>query len=138
MEIRVVVADNRRARIFASHNVAINLREQEDFVHSAAHLSNQDIVDDAAGKSVDQHGSLDSKTSAKQHEEEMFAKSLGKHLKELHNKQHFDELILIAPPRFLGLLRAELPKPLDKLLTKSIDKDLTQASVEELINYIKK
>ena len=138
METRVVVADNKRARIFSSHNVMKHLTEQEDFVHSAANLSNQDLVGDASGKSVDQHGSLDPRTSAKVHEEEQFAKALGKHLKELHNQQHFEQLILIAPPKFLGMLRDELPAPLDKLVTKTIDKDLTLIDVEELITYIRK
>ena len=137
METRVVVADNKRARIFVSHTVINNLVEQEDWVHSAASLSNRELVGDAAGKSVDLHGSLDPATSAKEHEEEMFAKSLGKHLKELHNQKHFDQLILIAPPKFLGYLRKELPEPLDKLVTKTIDKDLSLVGVEALIEYIK-
>ena len=137
METRVIVADNKRARIFSSHNVLKHLTEQEDFVHTAAHLSNQELVDDASGKSVDMRGALEPRTSAKVHEEELFAKALGKHLKELHNQQHFEQLILIAPPKFLGMLRAALPAPLDKLVTKTIDKDLTTAGVEELIDYIR-
>ena len=54
----------------------------------------------------------------------------------MHNAQHFQQLILIAPPKFLGLLRKELPGPLDQLLTRSIDKDLTRASVGKIIDYI--
>ena len=55
----------------------------------------------------------------------------------MHNQQHYDQLILIASPHFLGLLRKELPDPLDKLLTKTIDKDLTTAEVEQIVDYIK-
>lgn len=138
MNTRIVVADNRRARIFSSYPHFSELDEQEDFVHNAARLSNQELVTDAAGKSVDQHGSLNPPTSAKAHEEEIFAKSLSKHLKELHNRDHFKKLVLIAPPKFLGLLRGELDSTLDKLVTKTIDKDLTLCSVDELIEYLKK
>ena len=137
METRVIVADNARARIFESHSVINRLEEREGFVHSAARLSNRDLVGDSAGKSVDQHGSLDPGTSAKQHQAQNFARMLARHLKELHNKQHYDNLILIAPPRFLGMLRKELPGPLDKLVTSTIDKDLTEASVEDIIEHIK-
>ena len=138
MKTRIVVADNNRARIFSSNTYFSELIEQEDFVHNEAHLSNKELVSDAAGKSVDQHGSLDPATSAKEHEKEMFARSLGKHMKGLYNQQHFEQLILVASPKFLGLLRKNLPDPLDKLVTKTIDKDLTLCSVDELIEYLKK
>lgn len=137
METRVIVADNARARIFQSHTVMNHLQEQEAFVHSAARLSNRELVGDASGKSVDQHGSLDPATSAKEHEAQSFAKLLAGHLKELHNRQHYESLMLIAPPKFLGMLRKELPSPLDQLVTKTIHKDLTKASVEQIIDYIK-
>ena len=137
METRVIVADNARARIFGSHTVMNRLEEMEGFVHPEAHLSNQDLVGDSAGKSVDQHGSLDPATSPKVHEEQDFARLLGKHLKELYNQQHFEQLILIAPPKFLGMLRNALPGPLDQLVTLTIDKDLTNADADTLIEYIK-
>jgi protein required for attachment to host cells len=137
METRVIVADNARARIFVSHDVLNHLVEQEDFIHSEAHLKNQELVGDAAGKSRDPHGSLDPATAPKELEAQNFAKLLAKHLKALHSEQHFDHLILIAPPHFLGLLRKELHKPLDQLVKRTIHKDLTIASVEDIIDYIK-
>lgn len=137
METRVIVADNARARIFASHTLINHLKEQEAFVHGEARLSNGDLVGDSSGKSVDQHGSLDPATTAKDHEAQNFAKMLARHLKELHNQRHYENLILIAPPRFLGMLRKELPSPLDQLVTSTIAKDLTTASIEDIIGYIK-
>ncbi len=137
METRVIVADNARARIFTSDSVISRLEEVEGFAHPEAHLSNIDLVGDASGKSVDQHGSLDPATSAREHEAQSFAKLLARHLKEMHNQQHYDQLILIASPHFLGLLRKQLPDPLDKLLTKTIYKDLTTAEVEQIVDYIK-
>jgi protein required for attachment to host cells len=35
------------------------------------------------------------------------------------------------------MLRKELSSPLDKLVTSTIDKDLTTASVDEIIDHIK-
>jgi protein required for attachment to host cells len=136
MDTRVIVADNGRARIFASKTGVRQLEEMEGFVHSEAHLANQDIDADAAGRSRDPHGSLDHATSAREHESQMFAKSLARHLKELHNDHHFEQLVLVAPPRFLGLLRQELPKPLDKLVSQSIDKDLTRSSLEDIVDHL--
>jgi protein required for attachment to host cells len=127
-----------RARIFISHSGINRLEETEGFVHPEARLTNSELVGDSAGKSVDQHGSLDPATSAKEHEEKEFASLLGKHLKTLHNEQHFEQLILIASPRFLGMLRSALPGPLDQLVTQTIDKDLTTAEVDTIIDYIKR
>jgi protein required for attachment to host cells len=136
METRVIVADSARARIFASHSALRHLEEVEGFAHPEAHKSNRDLASDSAGKSVDQHGALESATSPKAHEAENFARMLAQHLKDLHNQQHYEQLVLIAPPQFLGLLNKQLPKPLDKLVTKTVDKDLTTHSIEDIIGYI--
>jgi len=137
VETRVVVADNVRARIFASHSVINHLEEIEGFAHPEGRLANSELVADSAGKSVDQHGSLDPATSARDEEEQNFARLLGRHLKALHNQQHFEQLILIASPKFLGMLRKALPGPLDQLVTQTIDKDLTTADVDTIIDYIR-
>lgn len=137
METRVIVANNARARIFASHDVLKHLTEQEGFVHAEAHQSNRDMVTDAAGKSRDPHGSLDSETSPTDHEAANFALLLTRRLKEMHNKGHFDQLILIAPPAFLGLLRKSLHRSLEKLVPCTIDKDLTTAGIDDIIKYIR-
>lgn len=137
METRVIVANTARARIFVSHDVLNHLVEEEDFVHTEARLSNRDLVSDAAGKSRDPRGSYDPATSPTEHETANFALLLARRLKEMHNDQHFDQLILIAPPAFLGLLRKNLQKPLDKLVERTIDKDLTTAGIEDIIDYIR-
>lgn len=137
METRVIVADNARARIFTSHDVLNHLTEQEDFVHSEARLAEQDLVSDAPGKSRNTQGSLDPETSPKEQEARDFARLLARRLKEMHNERHFDQLILIAPPAFLGLLRQALHKPLDQLVARTIDTDLSGATVEEIIASIR-
>ncbi len=137
METRVIVADNVRARIFSSHTVLNQLQEVDAFVHPEGRWSNGDIASDVAGKSHEQQGAFRSKTSPKEHEAENFAHLLAQHLKELHNEQHYESLVLIAPPRFLGLLHGQLPGPLDRLVTQTLDKDLTTCTVEEIIDNIR-
>jgi protein required for attachment to host cells len=137
METRVIVADSARARIFSSHGTLLQLEEIEGFAHPEAHLPNRELASDSAGKSKDQHGSLDQATSPRDNEAERFAQLLGQHLKDLHNIQHFEQLMLVAPPRFLGLLRKHLPKPLEQLVQQAVDKDLTRASTAEIIDCIR-
>ena len=137
MKTTVIVADNARARIFETDSVINQLEEREAFVHSEARLMNTDLVSDSAGKSAHLRGTLNPPTPAKEHETQNFAKLLARHLKELHNQRHYENLVIIAPPRFLGILRNELANPLDKLVTLTIDKDLTTASVESILSHIK-
>lgn len=137
METRVIVANKARARIFASHDVLNHLAEYEDFVHTESRLPNRELVSDAAGWSGDKQDSFDPATSPRDHEAEQFALLLARRLKEMHNELHFDQLILIAPPAFLGLLRKNLQKPLDKLVERTIDKDLTTADIDLIIDYIR-
>ena len=137
MKTTVIVADSARARIFETGTVIDQLEEREAFVHSEAHLMNTDLVSDSAGKSSHLRGTLNPPTPAKEHEAQNFAKLLGRHLKELHNQRHFENLVLIAPPKFLGMLRNELLRPVDKLVTFTIDKDLSTASIESIIGHIK-
>ena len=137
MNAFIIVADAGRARIFNTESNLSNLTELEDFIHSESRLSNRELGADTPGRSPNQHGSLQPHTFPKEHEEQSFAKQLGKHLKEIHNKRHYDELILVASPKFLGMLRNELHAPIDKLVTRVIDKDLIGLSVSELIEYLK-
>ncbi len=136
MGTRVVVADNTRARVFSAPDSLRRLVEQEGFIHSEAHLSNQELVSDAAGRSRDLHGTLDPATSAKDHQRHRFAKGLAKHLKAQYEQSHFDRLVLVAPPKFLGMLHKELPKPVDQLVVATVGKNLTGASEEELVRQL--
>jgi protein required for attachment to host cells len=136
METRVIVADASRARIFSSHTVLKQLEEIEGFAHPEGRLPNQKLTSDAAGKPTDRGSPYEPPTSAKQHETESFARMLAQHLKDLHNEQHYESLVLVAPPKFLGLLHGSLPKPLDKLVSRTVDKDLTTCSLEEIIDHI--
>lgn len=136
MNALIVVADAVRARIFRTKKGLKNLEEQEDVVHMESRRRNQELNTDSAGRTGDQHSTSDPQTSAKEHEEHSFARQLGRHLKELYNNDKFEELILIASPRFLGMLREELSAPVNKLETRSFAKELTHLNPGELAEYI--
>jgi len=137
MNALIVVADAGHARLFRIRHSWKDLREQEVLIHSASRLRDRELSSDAAGRARDPQSTLDPRTSAKQHEEQSFAKQLGKHLKQCHNASPFDELILVASPRFLGMLRAELPAPLDRLESRTIQKDLIHMDIDDLAEYIR-
>jgi len=137
MNALLVVADAGHARLFRARESWKDVKEQEDLIHAGSRRRDRELVSDSAGRTSDQHSTLNARTSAKEHEERYFAKQLARHLKRLYNKDTFEELILVAAPRFLGMLRSELQAPLDKLESRTIQKELVHMESGELIEYIR-
>lgn len=65
-----------------------------------------------------------------------FARRLAARIEELRVAQEVDELILVAPPRFLGQLRACLSDHAGALVTLSLSKDLSLASPDEIFERL--
>lgn len=133
----ILAADSSRARLFETGPVGAALQEIEEFDNPEARAANRDLRTDAQGR---MHGSMQAQpgktaapqVSAVQHETELFAKFLADYLDKARNEQRFARLCVIAPPKFLGLLRAKFPAGVQKLVTAEIGKDLSAARVEEI------
>jgi protein required for attachment to host cells len=48
------------------------------------------------------------------------------------NIGEFEQLVLVAPPDFLGLLRKAISHPTAKLVSREIGKNLTQRKPEQI------
>jgi protein required for attachment to host cells len=137
MKALIVVADAAQARVFKTNEKLTDIMEMDGLSHPESRLRDRELGSGTPVRSANQKGSLQPRTFPKDYEEQSFAKELGKHIKTLHNELHFEELILIASPRFLGMLRNELDSTMDKLISRSINKELLQAGIDEIIEYIK-
>lgn len=131
----VVIADGSRARICAKKARA-TLVEMQTIENPGGRAKARDLVTDGqstafASVGGARHGT-DSDSSPKGHEQENFARELARRLEEGRNGNRFDQLVLVAPPSFLGLLRENLSAPLAKCVTQSVAKDLTQAKLEDI------
>lgn len=132
MTTYIVVADAARARIFTRD--ALTLVEQDSLLHSASRLHAGDLVTDR-GSDVHESTSNSSRSSggestARTHEELVFAKEVADRLYRARTDNRMEKLILVAPARFLGQLRDKLDAPTAKLVIHSLTKDLTKASLE--------
>lgn len=65
-------------------------------------------------------------------ESRRFAAEIVHHLDHCRQEGRFDQLMVIAPPKFLGVLRDAWPPPLQKLVHREIDQDLMTVPVAEL------
>lgn len=134
MTTYIVVADAARARIFTRD--ARKLVEQESLVHAASRLHEGDLVTDR-GADVHESTSTTSRSSggestARTHEEMIFAKEVAERIYRARVDNALQKLILVAPPRFLGQLRDKLDGPTSKLVIHSLAKDLSKASLEDI------
>lgn len=77
-------------------------------------------------------------TSAVEHSVHLFAKEVGRYLDKARTEHRYDELVLIAPPRFLGTLRKELDKEVEKLVAEELPKDLSWFNERDLERYLKR
>lgn len=134
MTTYIVVADAARARIFTRDGMT--LTEQESLVHAAGRLHEGDLITDQRGD-VQESMSSTSRSSgqedvASQHENELFAKEVASHLYSARVDNRLEKLIVVAPPKFLGLLRDKLDGPTQKLVIHSLSKDLSKASLDDI------
>ena len=135
MTTYIVVADAARARIFTRDS--LNLAEKASLVHAAGRLHEGDLITDRRGADVHESTSSTSRSSgeenvASKHENELFAKEVAQHLYSARVENSLEKLIMVAPPKFLGLLRDKLDGPTQKLVIHSLSKDLSKASLAEI------
>ncbi|MEQ8857648.1 MAG: host attachment protein [Pseudomonadales bacterium] len=135
----VVVADGTRARLFNRHK---NRRLEEfDVLLSPEHrLHEGDLVSDREGSAKDSAGAgrhgMGNKNTTKDHEMMVFAKRLAGRLDEGRTSGDLERLVLVAPPRFLGQLRAQMSGPSADLVALTIDKELTMLSADKLEGHL--
>ena len=110
-EAFVVVADGGTARILkrSGRRFSPVLLEIARLERSSAHRHARDLTTDH------------------EVEVERFARQLAVRLVQLARAERVEELVLIAAPRFLGVLRRELPEPIRQHITREVPRDLTGA-----------
>ena len=132
----VIAADASRARVLqvASRQ---KLAEVASLENPEGRMHDRDLISDAhprfrAGGAP---GSDQQETSAVEHATEMFAKRIGHYLEKARTDHRYDELVVIAPPQLLGILRKEYGKEVGKLVKDELPKDLSMLSRHELEGY---
>ncbi|HVY12008.1 MAG TPA: host attachment protein, partial [Alphaproteobacteria bacterium] len=66
-----------------------------------------------------------------------FVKELAERLGKAAANESFERLVLAAPPKMLGELKASLSGPVAARLLATLDKDLTHCPHEELLTHLK-
>lgn len=132
----VLVADRARARLFSLDGSVPRLIEIVDFVNPAARTPGHEREHAPPPRVHDRFGesrhAIEAHTSPREKAALQFAAMLGSHLKHAHDERRYRELVLIAPPRFLGALNVVLGARLGEAILLRVSKNLTRSPASEI------
>ena len=130
----LIVADSSRARLFHSDHGKIT--EVAGLTHAESRARSGDLISDRPGRSFDSAGagrhSMGEGSDPQRREAEVFAREVSAHLKQTQPLEQCDEIGLIAPPLFLGMLRKSLDPAYGKKVAWGLDKNVVTQSPEEI------
>lgn len=132
----VLVADGAHARLLARVGASAALRAVPKGIFAHEVRPTNAMGSDRPGRTQESVGgarhTIEPRVDWSRQEKERFAQRLAAHLEEQVQRHGFDRLILVAPPRFLGDLRAALGPQARKRLEGELDKDLTELAPREI------
>jgi protein required for attachment to host cells len=131
----VVVCDGKKALVLENvgDTKVVSLKTRE--IHEQPDRKTSEQGTDKPGRSVN---SIDSRRSAMEQtdwhdqEEERFLQRLASRLDAEVNAGNAKSVIIVAPPRALGVLRQAYSQNLRNALRAEIDKDLVRMPVDEI------
>lgn len=135
----IVAADSSRAR-FLQVADRERLEEIDALVNPEGRMHDRELTTDAHPRFRGASGpaSDPQEMPAVEHAVELFAKRVGDYLDKARTERRYDQLVLIAPPKFLGTLRKELGKDVARLVADELPKDLSWFSAREIERFVAK
>lgn len=131
----ILVANASAANLYINEGPRKGLRKVREFAHARSRAKYADLITDQAarGRSAAARRAIhEPAVSPKELEAERFATELKDALEDGRRQRHYQRLILVAAPQFMGRLKRRLGAPLHRLLTDSFEKDYTKSDSRSL------
>ncbi|MCF8707040.1 host attachment family protein [Rhizorhapis sp. SPR117] len=138
-DTRVVVLDGDKALFFCNGGLADRPKLELEREIVQENPPDREQGSDQPGRafsSVGAHRSAFEETDFHQLEQDRFAAQIAELLKKMALANEYDRLIVVAPPRTLGMLRKHYHKEVEGRLIGEIGKDLTGHPVPEIEKII--
>lgn len=136
----VVVAESSRARVFEMINPRTPMKELKDMVHTQSRIHEQKLTSDRPGRTFDRHGqghhAMEQEVSVKEQEVQAFTGQLAEYLQTECGENEFEDIIIIAAPEFLGLLRKKLDRGTRKRVVREIDKNIVKKDEADIRKHL--
>ena len=142
-DLWIVTANAGYAHFFLQSDASAPLVDMGELVNGKSSMHTSETESDmlgqhAASKSAHSVGAptqpsgYQPNQTPAEHSVEVFARHISRFLLHGYQDGHFQRLVLIASPEFLGVLRSVLHARLLDVVTVEINKDYTQYSRQEL------
>ncbi len=148
MRVRIVVADQGEARFYDAEPPEAALHVSGRLLDPSARVHERDLVSDRPGRVFDHaptagtrrgamaHHDTGGERSARRDAAVVFARRIAEQLEQAHQHGQFERLVLMANPRFLGMLRRTLPMELERCVVAEVHKDLVHQSDQVVSAHI--
>jgi protein required for attachment to host cells len=138
--IRIVVADQAEAIFYDAPSLEARPTEVGRISDPIAHQHDRELASDRPGRSYESVGgarhAIERENDPRWQEAVRFARRISCRLDDALRKGEFDELIVVAGPPFLGLIRSELSRPARERVVHEIRKDLVHGPIEALRRHL--
>jgi protein required for attachment to host cells len=131
----VLVANASEARLFSAEKIGDTMHCLKEFSHPESREKGSNLASDRPGHNQSKgagHGSMVEQTNPKDYEAERFAGELAEELEKGRTTNAFRHLILVATPRFYGLLNTRLSDQAKAMIKGNIQKDFTDCHERDL------
>lgn len=137
----IVVANRTGARIFETRGIGGELRLVMELDDPRGRLHDREFNSDRFGRSFGP-GNLRHAHEPEEHPFERaaanFARRIADELSRARAAGRYDALMLVAEPKFLGILRASLDDPTQARFSGALEKDLIGLSAPRLRAHLEK
>lgn len=113
----VVVADGGQAKLFQTHGPLTEMSHVQTIANTHAYGDHRHQIEPDS-----QH----------HHLEEGFAMEIAELITKVANENGFQQLVLVADPKFLGRLKNRLDTPVSKRIIGTVNKDYVNLPIHEL------
>jgi protein required for attachment to host cells len=138
----IVVADGANARFLMWRGLKSGATGISGHTFERDSPPTHELGTDRPGRVHDSTGharhAIQPRTDSHDEQEKAFLRLVMRRLHEAFDSGAFDDVVLIAPPRALGVLRNKLPAQLSKCVVLEIDKDLTKHTDEAVSDMLRR
>lgn len=136
----LIVANSSRARLYRVRAGRLELLERLE--HPESRVRASDLVTDRPGRGQDDSGGLphrstmDPAEDPHEHEMIVFAREVARRTAILARRGRYPEVLLMAPPRFLGRVKSALDPGVARRIVASVSHDYTTKADAELVDIL--
>jgi protein required for attachment to host cells len=134
--IWILVANQAEAQIYSAKRLPGSLTLVRTLTHEEGAAHARDLISDAPGRVHDRMGSarhsMEPDTGVKEEERRRFVKEIVDQLATAHLKGKFDQLVLLAAPAVLGVIRKAVAGELANAVIKEISKDVIGQDIDKI------